>query len=109
MIIPINRALEYATRQLNSREQKIVRKFIERHNNFAIMKYASIDNLHKSIIYRKFFLDEIDKRYESGDMQFLTAKTYGIIRHYIKSCAAGLQRSYIRHLKSGSENDNNLI
>jgi hypothetical protein len=109
MIIPINRALEYVIRQLNIHDQKIIRKFIERHNNLAIMKYVSKDTLNKSIIYRKFFLDEIEKRYRSGDMQFLDSKSYGIIRHYIKSCAAGFLKAYINYLKNRSANDNILF
>jgi hypothetical protein len=106
MIIPINRALEYATRQLNSREQKIVRKFLEHYNNITLMAYIDKDNLNRSIIYRKYFLDEIDKRYLSGDMQFLTSTAYGILRHYIKSRASSFMRDYIN--KKRVYGNNNL-
>jgi hypothetical protein len=106
MHVPINRAVEYMIRQLSPLHQQIIRKFLEYYNNITRVAYICKDNLNRSIIYRKYFLDEIDKRYRTGDMQFLTSTAYGIMRHYIKSRAASFMQDYIN--KKRVYGNNNL-
>lgn len=91
----INYVLDQSIRKMSKEHARTVRKFIERHSIMATIKDVSKENLHKSIIFRNYFLSEIDGRYLNGDMKFLSKEIHGYIRTYIKSEAAAFLKKYM--------------
>ena len=88
--------VERNVRELPGNQQHILRKFIERHSKTALFKGIDKENLNKTIIYRQFFLNELEERYKRGNMQFLTPNLYGYLRKYIKDFAKSYANQYMR-------------
>jgi hypothetical protein len=92
---PIGFLIEEQIAQLNDVQERKLRRFIERYKNTIAVVNISKEALHKSIIFRNYFLREIEERYCRGDMQFLSNNLYGYVRHYIKSFAKNFMGLYI--------------
>jgi hypothetical protein len=95
MQLTINALVEQSIRELSKKNESIIRKFLANFFLLTNIKNINKKNLHIMIIYRNFFLAEIEKRFKGGDMQFLTDRVYGYIRHYIKWVIAEYQKHYI--------------
>ncbi len=98
MSVPINVLVERSIRELSKENEKRIRKFIERYRSATFIKYVNKSNLHLMNLYRETFLNEIEKRYVKGDMQFLEPRVYGYIRRYIKTMASSFLKQYM-HIK----------
>jgi hypothetical protein len=92
---PINFLVEQQISQLSDEQERKMRKFIARYKDVISVVNVSKHALHKSIIYRQHFLNELDERFRRGDMQFLSNNLYGYVRNYIKSYAKNFMGLYI--------------